>query len=135
MTRIACIILCIGAFAAIGLLGACRPTSHIIEGGIYSVPTENGRYSVIKILKIDDSGVHLRMYSNTFPQRPADVDTSKLYMAGIDHKATEQLGMGHAPISHASFRNWSAKFIKREAVRDEELDGYRMWKEGGGGYF
>jgi hypothetical protein len=115
--------------------GARRPRRTHVEGGIYSITAENGGYAVVKILKMDEGGVHLRMYSNVFPERPADVDTSKLYMAGIDHKASEQLGMGHAPVSHSSFQTWNAEFIKREIVRGEELEGYKMWKDANGGYF
>ena len=114
---------------------SCRSEPTYIEGGIYSVPAEKGGYAVVKILKLDDGGVHLRMYSNVFRERPRAVDTAKLYMAGINHKPTEQLGMGHATISKASFRTWGAEFIQSETVRSEELDGYRMWKESGGGYF
>lgn len=123
MTKLALITLCVVAVGALGVLATCRARPRYVEGGLYSVSADNGRFAVVKILKIDDGGVHLRMYSNTFAQRPSNVDTSTLYMAGVDHKPTEHLGMGHAPLSHASFQTWGAAFIKREPVRDEELEG------------
>jgi hypothetical protein len=58
---------------------ACSP-SKWIEGGLYSTPNENGSYAILKILKIDDAGVHVRLYSNQYPQHPADVDETKLYI-------------------------------------------------------
>lgn len=106
-----------------------------VEGGLYSVSAENAGYAIVKFLKIDAGGVHLRMYSNTFMSRPREVDSSKLYMAGKDLKPGEQLGMGHAPISHGSFRSWNAEYIRQEPVREDELEGNRMWKEAKGGHF
>ena len=115
---------------------ACRAKEPAyVVGGLYSTPHEDGKYAVIKILKIDPEGVHLRMYSNTFAERPHDVDESKLYMAGVDHKPDEALGMGHAPISKSSFATWGAELIKVVSVREDELEGYKMWVEAKGGYF
>jgi hypothetical protein len=105
------------------------------EGGLYSVESEGGGYSVAKILKLDTEGIHIRLYSNQFPTRPSDVDTSKLYMAGFNHNPNEQLGMGHLPLSRASFQNWKPVQIKVVSVNADELDGYEVWKESGGGYF
>jgi hypothetical protein len=106
-----------------------------VEGGLYSVAHENGKYIVVKILKLDAEGVHVRSYSNLFGHRPRDVDESKLYMAGIDHKPSEALGMGHLPLAKESFRQWDAQLIKVVPVRDSELEGYRMWLDAKGGYF
>ena len=114
---------------------ACRAEPAYVEGGLYSVPQENGKYIVVKILKADRGGVHVRSYSNLFDQRPRDVDESKLYMAGIDHKPSEALGMGHLPVARESFRHWDARLIKVVRVRDEELEGYRMWVDAKGSYF
>jgi len=105
------------------------------EGGLYSTPNESGSYSVLKILKIDDDGVHVRLYSNQFSERPTDVDPDTLYMAGMDRREDESLGMGHAPVSRASFATWGAEYIKTVSVTEEELEGYEMWLEAGGGYF
>jgi hypothetical protein len=115
---------------------ACRTSEPTyVEGGLYSVPHENGKYIVVKILKVDAGGVHVRSYSNLFDQRPRDVDESKLYMADIDHKSSEALGMGHLPVAKESFRQWDAQLIKVVRVRDDELEGYRMWLDAKGGYF
>jgi hypothetical protein len=108
---------------------------RLIEGGLYSTRNENGSYSVLKVLRLDPQGVHVRMYSNQFAQHPSKLDESTLYMVGMDRKPNESLGMGHAPISRASFASWGARFIKFAPVRQEELEGYEMWKEANGGYF
>ncbi len=117
------------------LLSCSQSGSKLVEGGLYYTQNENGSFSVMKILKLDDGGVHLRLYSNQFSTPPANVDESTLYMAGVDRKPNETLGMGHAPISKRSFEGWKAVFFQQSTVKDEELEGYKMWLEAKGGYF
>jgi hypothetical protein len=115
------------------LFGCSRP--QLVEGGLYYTPGENGGFSVLKILKLDDGGVHVRLYSNHFTTPPTKIDEGTLYMAGMNRKPGEQLGMGHAPISKKSFAGWKAVFIQQSSVKKEELKGYEMWLEAKGGYF
>lgn len=110
--------------------------SQFVEGGLYASPRENKQgYNIIKILKIDNNGYHIRIYSNIFVNIPPDIDVSKLYMAGMERKEGEDLGMGHLPLSKANFENYQLIFIKKVAVLEDELDGYKMWAEANGGYF
>ena len=106
-----------------------------IEGGLYVTPQENGNFVPLKILKVDSYGVHVRIYSNVYPTPPALIDETTLYMAGVDKREEEPLGMGHLPISSESFSGWDAKFVQKSSVAAEELDGYQMWLEAEGGYF
>lgn len=115
------------------LAGCSRP--QLVEGGIYYTPGEKGGYSVLKILKLDDRGVHVRLFSNQFSEPPKKIDESALYMAGMNRKPGETLGMGHAPVSKQSFVGWKATFVQQSTVKEEELEGYKMWLEGKGGYF
>jgi hypothetical protein len=117
------------------LLGCSQSGPKLVEGGLYYTQNENGSYSVLKILKLDDGGVHVRLYSNQFSTPPAKVDESILYMVGVDRKPNETLGMGHAPISKQSFVGWKAVLFQQSAVKDDELEGYKMWLEAKGGYF
>jgi hypothetical protein len=105
------------------------------EGGLYSTPQEDGSFSVLKILKTDDGGVHVRIYSNRFDEHPGDVDAGTLYMAGLNKKPDEAMGMGHLPVSYATFEAWRPEYIKTVAVGDDELEGYDMWFDAKGGYF
>jgi hypothetical protein len=113
----------------------CASEPGLKEGGIYATAGESGGYTVLKILKIDDHGVHIRLYSNVYESFPESIDESALYMAGVDRKPNEALGMGHAPISKQSFSTWGARFIQQSSVSDSELEGYKMWLEASGGYF
>lgn len=106
-----------------------------VEGGLYVAPQSNGTYVPLKILKVDAHGVHVRVYSNVYRALPAHIDEAALYMAGVDRREDEPLGMGHLPISHASFAGWSARFVQRSTVTSGEREGYEMWREAKGGYF
>ena len=114
------------------LFGCARP--KWVEGGLYYTRDNDG-YHVLKILKVDDHGFHVRLYSNQFPEPPKKIDESTLYMAGVDHKPNERLGMGHCPVSKKSFLSWGAAFVQQSTVSAEELEGYKMWLDAKGGYF
>ena len=118
----------------LSILTGCSNSSPK-EGGLYYTHHENGPYSVLKILKIDDEGVHVRLYSNQYSTPPTKIDESTLYLAGIDAKPNESLGMGHAPLSRKTFEAWHATFFQQSSVKEDELDGYKMWLEAKGGYF
>jgi hypothetical protein len=125
------------AYLAMSLLSILFGCSHskLAEGGLYYLQNENGSCSVLKVLKLDDQGVHVRRYSNQFPSPPTGVDESTLYMVGVDHKPNETVGMGHAPLSRKSFQAWKATFFQQSSVKEDELEGYKMWLEANGGYF
>ena len=109
--------------------------SKLVEGGLYYYKSENGSYSVLKVLKLDEQGVHVRVYSNQFSKKPATVDETSLYMAGVTRKPNETLGMGHLPLSKKTFEGWEPTFLQQSTVKAEELDGYNMWLDAKGGYF
>jgi hypothetical protein len=116
-------------------VASCAASPSWIEGGLYATPQGDGTYTVLKILKLDDQGVHVRLYSNVYEASPTRIDESTLYLAGMDRKPEEALGMGHVPISRESFATWGATFVQQSSVSPDELEGYRTWLEAGGGYF
>lgn len=106
------------------------------EGGLYAVRNEDGSFSVIKILVLDDAGVHIRAYSNRFPESPRDLNPDSLYITDGDRKPGDSLGIGHLPIMAETFASWKPTYLQRGAeVVEGDLDGYRMWQEARGGYF
>jgi hypothetical protein len=126
-------------FLVLGLMlaTACASESSpsLIEGGLYSTQNEEGTFSIVKVLKLDDGGVHVRVYSDMFAARPTTLDESTLYMVGVKRGPSEGLGIGHLPLSKSSFAGWRPTFIKTVEVKEEELEGYRMWLDAKGGYF
>ena len=118
------------------MLAGCSQSkqSAVKEGGLYAAKNDNGSFSILKVLKTDDLGVHVKIFSNQFPTPPAKVDESTLYMAGPDHKTNETFGVGHAPLSQRTFDNWKATFVQQSTVKPEELESYNKWKAAGAQY-
>ena len=122
------------------LFGAAAATSDVdvakwVDGGLYVGQQEDGTYVPMKILKVDAHGVHVRIYSNVYRTLPSRIDEASLYMAGVDKREDEPLGMGHMPVSNETFSDWGATFVQQSSVVAEELQGYEMWLEAEGGYF
>jgi len=117
------------------LVGCNSKTGGLKEGGIYSFKNDNGTYSVLKILKVESAGVHVKIYSDQFDTPPTNVDESKLIIVGTDHKPNQTLGLADAPIKGEAFANYHATFIQQGTVTPKELEGYNTWKKGSGEYY
>ena len=102
-------------------------------GGLYSVINDADTYSIAKVLVIDKSAIHIRVYKNKFKTRPDKMDASTLLLGTIHDK--DGFGIGHLPLNIKEFKQWDPQFIQQEKVNDEELEGYKMWKEANGGVF
>jgi hypothetical protein len=92
--------------------------NEIQRGGVYATKNKEGQYAISKVLEVDDTAVHLRFYNEKFPEIPKTIDTSKLTYL-----------IGHAPLAKAGFFNDSPKLIVVENVRDQELEGYKIYLE------
>lgn len=112
-----------------------QDVADVTEGGLYLTPHEQEGYTVLKVLKIDNDGVHIRTFSNLFHDIPKVIDESTLFMAGMGADEDTPMGMGHTPISHSSFITWGLHFVQQSAVSEDDLEGYKMWAEANGGYF
>lgn len=86
-----------------------------------------------KVFVLGEQGVHIRLYTNKWKERPSSMDTSDLSLGGIDDP--DGYGMGHLPLTKATFAAWRPIFLQNSTVSKDELDGYVIWKDGGGGYF
>lgn len=119
-------------------------------------------FGIVKLLKTQFRGVHVRVFSNLFLERPTSVDESALEMATTDVAAlvaslveaslaetemqavdptllppppTRPVAMEHLPLSHRTFGSWQPEFIRMALVEPEEMRGYEMWKREKGGFF
>jgi len=117
-------------FAAVA---GCSGANSMTEGGIYSIDNGDGKFGVVKILKLEPGIVHVRIYKNKFPSRPNAIKTEELSLGSIND--ADGFGMGHLPISETDFKGWKAVLLRRDNVKAEELEGYELWKEAGGGVF
>jgi hypothetical protein len=92
--------------------------SVIKAGGIYSCKSGDGDFSVVKVLVVENGAVHARLHKNRFKERPTAIDPKQL-----------EVVIGHVPLSEAGFRNWEPVLLMEQPVTDEELDGYRLWRD------
>jgi hypothetical protein len=102
-------------------------------GGLYSTADRKGQYGVVKVLVLEPDAVHIRVYKQTFPTRPAFVDPTSLTLGKLDDK--DGFSIGHLPLSRTSFAAWKPVFLSQQSVSESELEGYKIWKEANGGVF
>jgi hypothetical protein len=114
---------------------------YLSPGAIYSIPGSlPDTFQVIKVLAVDEFGVHVRMYGNSFAHRPTTVapallDTSPfLSLAPEDAGQEWPLSVGHLPLLASTFAGMQAVYITRDDVTPDELEDYLDWRQAGGGY-
>ena len=125
----------VAALLVSALVGCSSKTAGLKEGGIYVFKNDNGSFSVLKLLKVESAGVHVKIYSNQFDSPPTQVDESKLFLVGMQHKPDETLGVADVPLKGEVFQNYKATFVQQGTVTPQELEGYNQWKKAGGQYF
>ena len=117
--------------AAAATLGCKRSESGPIEepikvGGLYAEARDDGKWNVVKVLAIDERVVHLRLYANTFDQQPTEINAAELTLG--DASAPAEMGIEHLPMAKSGFLDTHA-LIQVVPVTDDELEGYRLYKE------
>lgn len=90
----------------------------IKPGGIYSCKSGNGDFSIVKVLVVEGGGVHACLHKNRYKERPTSVDPEELEVA-----------IGSVPLSEVGFRNWEPVLLLEQPVTDDELEGYRLWRD------
>jgi hypothetical protein len=125
----------VGAEASFRIGRADLPLTTWIEGGLYAMKAGGGEgYRVLKILKIDEKGVHIRLYGKRLAAIPTRIDESSLYVNGPEGGQEGRAGVGHLAVSKSSFSEWDVRFIQQSSVSAQELEGYRVWLADKGGY-
>ena len=111
--------------------GACvAPESRWLPGALYSVWEGDESFAVVKVLAVDPNAVSVRWYRESFPDRPETASSSDLSLGTIDD---EVAGLGHIALVYRDFELMFPMRIAQEDLSAEELEGYEMWKESGGG--
>ena len=96
------------------------------EGDLCSVRSGDDRFGVVKILKLGDGVVHVRVYAKTYPDRPQEVADDELYLGTVHD---EEFGLGHLPLDATTFAKWEPEVIRGTTLEAEELEGYEIWRE------
>jgi hypothetical protein len=101
-------------------------TQSIKAGSICTIDNGEGKFGIVKVLVINDAEAHVKIYKNTYDERPKQVDLKTLSLGHIGDK--DGFGIGHAPLSRKGFDNWKPKIVAFEEVTKADLAGYEMWK-------
>jgi len=110
------------------LLSSCtKPENQWQVGGLYSISNGEGRFAIAKVLAVDPGVVSVRIYKQTFPNRPTQIDPLTLSLGSLQEGL--DFGIGHLPLKPDAFAQRSPVFIMKVDVRDDELEGYRTWKK------
>lgn len=110
-----------------GSAPAPKDDKSIQVGGLYATQDKDGSWRVMKVLAVDEHAVHLRSYANKFPEQPRDVDRAKLTLGGLNDPAG--FGIGHFPLAKEGFFNDNPVLIKVVPVKEDELEGYKLYLE------
>jgi hypothetical protein len=104
---------------------------QLVIGGLYSILANTGKYKIVKILVLDEEGVHLRLYQNAFDERPRKINVHELVLG----KFGDEFSAGHLPVTDEVFTRSAPAFIAKTSITEEELEGYYMWRDNDGGYW
>ncbi|MEP6757015.1 MAG: hypothetical protein ABJA67_16030 [Chthonomonadales bacterium] len=126
------------------------PIGDLKAGALYSFykGEDDANFGMVKILVLEPEVVHIRVYNNNFKTRPAEVDPKAFASGGhnlddLDNDANlgqnlkeQGFCVGHIPIHRRDFvYAWQPVFMMDSPVTEDELDGYNIWKQEGGGVF
>ncbi len=111
------------------------PKTPFKAGDLLSVLAEDGQFGVMKVLAVDDYGIHVRLYTQRFSERPQHSDPHDLSIMPASLEHLNPFSFGHMPFRHSSFDSWEPQLLGSEPVSEEELAGYRYWRKERGGYF
>jgi hypothetical protein len=98
-------------------------------------------YGVVKVLRQEFRGLHVRVYSNVFAERPQRIEESMLESRPVYEELragvplTEPIAIGHLPLSRRSFSSLKPDAIRTALIEPDEMLGYEDWKSARGGYF
>ncbi|MFM9951809.1 MAG: hypothetical protein ACKV1O_28015 [Saprospiraceae bacterium] len=131
-----------------------RRTQTIQTGAYYAIRYDEETYKVLKVLAVDEAGgkpygVHIRLYGRRFAQpptkvgKPEELDVTAQVPPGqaltigaaLAALKPDEMTMGHLPYTYEAFLRMAPRFIQAGEVEAAELEGYRIWKEDGGGYW
>jgi hypothetical protein len=111
-------------------------------GGLYSVAVDDRGFAVARVLATGRDGIHLRVYSNRYRDRPTRIDRSQLFLVPAPDLADAALNathpddrpdpgafaIGHIPLRLASFRAWHPQLIAFETLEPDDLVEYHSWR-------
>ncbi|MCZ6875475.1 MAG: hypothetical protein O7G88_18445 [bacterium] len=115
--------------AIIVLTGCSRPSAtDLLVGGIYSVTSGKNEFSVIKIIALKEDIIHIRIYKDTYQDRPETLDPNAL-TPGPMHDGKAPFSMGSLPFHLSKFLDRKPRFIMQTEVTDDKRNNPTQWQQ------
>ncbi|MEM7478946.1 MAG: hypothetical protein AAF483_28520 [Planctomycetota bacterium] len=129
MNRAFCMMMVLFVFGCIDLQSGKTDItpSRIVVGGLYATKWDDGKFRIIKVLALDSETAHLRLYAEKFDRVSETIDSEQLTLGDVFGDGP--VGLGHFPVAKSSFFNEERQFLKKEEVKESELDGFRTYME------
>lgn len=111
-----------------------RLPPDLANGDILSIQItpDQGTFGIVKILVLEDKGVHIRVFTERYASRPEHIDTEQLSLSQSLFR--QGFAPGHLALTRTMLGAWRPVRIGHEPVKEPELDGYRSWKVAHGRY-
>ncbi len=115
--------------AIIVLTGCSRPSAtDLLVGGIYSVTSGKNEFSVVKIIALKEGVVHIRIYKDTYQDRPKTLDPNAL-TPGPMHDGKGPFSLGSLPFHLSKFLDRKPHFIIQTEVTANEQNHPTHWEQ------
>lgn len=108
---------------------------------LHAMGTDAPGFGLVKLLKQGFGGVHVKVFSNTWSERPAAVEEHLLQTAPADlapviagRAPTDPLATAHLALKHATFTAALPEFVATALIDPDELLPIEAWKIGNGAF-
>ena len=100
------------------------PPRQIEPGQLFTVRMNDDYYRVVKVLAVDGTHVHLRLYTLRNRQRPAKVDLADLTIGDLVDMPDQgtRLGEPHLPVLRTQFLSFKPVRVFFDPIRQSELE-------------
>jgi hypothetical protein len=106
-----------------------RSVRNLAAGDVCSIKSED-QFAVLKVLSKRDDVVHVRVYKGKFATRPSSIEMGGLSLGSINDP--DGFGVGHLPLSCATFGSWLPAKFRCDRVTNDELIWVTEWERSGG---
>ncbi|AKC86430.1 hypothetical protein WQ53_06250 [Pseudoxanthomonas suwonensis] len=81
----------------------------------------------LKILKLDEDTVYVRIFYWIYRSLPSDIDELTLYLTSADACEEVLPNMGCLRVPIRMFATWEARFVQQSSAFPWELEGCETW--------
>ncbi|MCB9285138.1 MAG: hypothetical protein H6563_13765 [Lewinellaceae bacterium] len=104
-----------------------KSTPEVHPGEFYSLQTGSKRFQVVRVIAVDEGGVHLTLFRFKFPSRPT--------LRDLEAVVKDADGQVFMPFRWFPFFAMGPRYLTEEPVTPRELIEYGVWQQEGEVYW